>query len=317
MSKLYESYFDDFAANRLGAQNSIDQYRRVIKEWFDFVGEHQFFIAHHGDVFRFVADQKNRPGQQSRYNPDHTQVLNSTVRRKLEILKSFYKFLVLSKLVAENPFDLPTFARQKADDPKRPAELVPFEYVNKMIGCVPNNTKKGIRDAALLALLFGNGLRRSEVINIRLGNFQKDIFGGNYLKILSAKRGHRTVSLSGWVQEKVSALLKQRTNDLGVNLNPTAFLICGYAGTPVRANNLAMDEKTLYRTFKKYAVEAGLPETISPHSARATWVTKARSMGIDPKEIQKDSGHASIQSIENYDKRYLEISDGAAKQIIF
>ncbi len=314
MSKFNEILFNEFSRARLGSLNSVDQYKRVIREWSNFIGD-RFLEAHHGDIFQFISQQKERTGQPSRYDSTHTQILNSTIKRKLEILKSYYRYLVLSKHISENPFDLPTFERVKRDDPKRPAELAPDDAVRKLLSVIPNNTKIGVRDRAMISVMFGLGLRKSEVANLRINSMQKDIFGSQYLRVLSAKRGARIISMSDWVVKNLTALIVQRTKELSDSIQPNSLLFVGYFGNPKKPNEKVIPAKTLYSIFMRNIREAGLPETITPHSARATFVTKARSMNIDAKQIQKDTGHASIQSIEGYDKRYLNLSDGAAKQI--
>ncbi|NDC37340.1 MAG: hypothetical protein EBZ48_04735, partial [Proteobacteria bacterium] len=175
---------------------------------------------------------------------------------------------------------------------------------------------KGVRDRALLAALFGGALRRSEAATLRLGDVRKSNAGTIYLYLRATKaKRDAEQALPKWAAAAVIAWVKQRATD---GAGSGDFLFVGYTG---RAGKTPTPEPIsasgVYKLFKLYCQRAGAGPYVTPHSARATAITRLLESGIAHREVQQFSRHASIQMVELYDKRRLGVEKNPGKLLEF
>ena len=332
------------------APNTQITYRGIFKEWCFFLGASpetesgtQKILAvtdlHALSYRKWLFTQ---PGQKSRMNQsndvakktkalskekrkvdskktglENTQT-NATVWKKLAALRRMYRVLVASELIRSNPFDTDKVAPPpKESGRKRPTEMVPFELVREILSLPDESTEKGLRDKALLSILFGAGLRRSEAASIRLGDIKKSQGGTAFITLRATKaKKDQQAALPEWVSSLVTrfAQIRKKTH----SAKDGDFLFCSYTGqggtTPV---NRPVSHSGIYKLFKEYALRAGVNEVVSPHSARATAITKLLSDGLSHRFVQEFSRHSSIQMVEVYDKRRIGIDSSPAKGLKF
>jgi integrase len=318
--------------------NTQDTYRGVISEWCQFLkgavgtaaGAQAILGATDLDATRYREWLFSRPGERPRYAAAaasssrntkkadglHTTLTNSTVSKKLAILRRLYRMLVASGAVANgNPFDsdrLPPPARESGM--KRPTEMIPFELVTSILSAPNTGTAKGLRDKALLAVLFGGALRRSEAANLRLGDVRTSRAGTTYLYLRATKaKQDAEQALPRWAAEPVLALVKDR---LSRGAGSGDFLFVGFTGKAGKtATTTPVSASGIYRTFKQHCESAGAGPYVTPHSARATAITRLLESGIAHREVQQFSRHASIQMVELYDKRRVGVEKNPGKNL--
>jgi integrase/recombinase XerD len=243
---------------------------------------------------------------------------NATVWKKLAALRRMYRVLVAAELIRSNPFDTDKVTPPpKESGRKRPTEMVPFDLVKQILSLPDTTTEKGLRDKALLCVLFGAGLRRSEVASIRIGDIKRSHAGTIYvtLRATKAKKDQQS-AFPDWVSSVVYAYLEVRKKIH--KARDGDFVFCAYLGqagkTPV---NRPISHSGIYKMFKEYALRAGVSEVVSPHSARATAITKLLDDGLSHRFVQEFSRHASIQMVEVYDKRRIGIDSSPGKNLKF
>jgi len=152
-------------------------------------------------------------------------------------------------------------------------------------------TVKGLRDRAILAVLLGCGLRRSEVTALTFAHVQKR--DGRWCIVdLTGKHGRvRTMPMPTWVKEAVDAWTS------------AARVTDGYVFRPVnRADRMGgerLGEKVVWQMLRQYAEAIGIPG-IAPHDARRTCAKLCRAAGGELEQIQLLLGHASVQTTERY-----------------
>lgn len=152
-------------------------------------------------------------------------------------------------------------------------------------------TSKGLRDRAVLAVLLGCGLRRSEVAALSMGHVQ--LRDGRWCIIdLIGKHGRiRTVPMPAWVKVAIGAW----TNFAGITQGPIFRPI----NRGRRVHGAALREKVVWQLLQKYATAAGVPG-IAPHDLRRTCAKLCRAAGGELEQIQLLLGHASVQTTERY-----------------
>jgi site-specific recombinase XerD len=153
------------------------------------------------------------------------------------------------------------------------------------------STLKGLRDRAILAVLLGCGLRRSEVAALTLGHIQQR--DGRWCVVdLVGKHGRiRTIPMPTWAKVAIDAW----TAPAGVTEGPVFRPV----NRGDRVYGEALNEKVVWQLLQGYASEAGVPG-IAPHDLRRTCAKLCRAAGGELEQIQLLLGHASVQTTERY-----------------
>jgi len=156
----------------------------------------------------------------------------------------------------------------------------------------PNiTTKKGLRDRAMLAVLLGCGLRRSEVAALKLGHIQQRDNRWCIVDLVGKHNRVRTIPMPVWVKNAIDAWTVQAEATDGQLFRPV------HRGDQV--HGLRMSEKVVWQLLRPYAVAAGVPG-IAPHDLRRSCAKMCRAAGGELEQIQLLLGHSSVQTTERY-----------------
>ena len=241
---------------------------------------------------------------------------SATIAKKFAALRRIYRMLIAAELRAgSNPFDSD---RVPAPSPhagrKRPTEMVEFALVRKIVNMPGTKTAKGRRDCAMLAILFGGGLRRSEVVKLRIADVRRSQAGTLYLRLRSTKaKRDADQALPAWVGDYIHKTLEDRAE---ARAQPADYLFVSFRGRGgLNQTTHPVSSHGLYELFKKYCRLAGTSDFVSPHSARATAITKLLADGIPHREVQEFSRHSSVAMVEVYDKRRIGVDQSPAKKL--
>lgn len=292
----------------LRAPNSQKSYRAIFKEWCAHFNTSYGSRGAAGairkasqvDVIQFLNAQRKKKGYQT---PKNSNLSQGTVFRKFTILRAIYDFLVTESYLETNPFSKTLINKPNQTGEKRPSTLIPFESVKKMLEIAKYDNPK---DAAILSLLFGGGLRRSEVATLTLGDIDQQT-DHIRLRLRETKSGHTQYqTLPDWASQAVKAYTIHRYNSGCTDEN---LLIPGRGEKQI-------DGKTIARIFKRYAKRAGVKGRVSPHSARATAITKLFTDREDPVAIQEFARHSSLLVTQRYDLRE-SLGESIAKKLKF
>lgn len=237
---------------------------------------------------------------------------NATIHKKFAALRRIYRMLIASNLgITENPFEADKVPPPpKEAGRKRPTQMVDFELVMDIIHAPDLETPKGRRDTAILATLFGAGIRRSELVGLRIGDIKKTSNKTTflYLRHTKAKRDAEQ-AVPNWAAKHLWSLIEERKKQ---GAKDGDYLFLGFTG---RAGNTVshkpISDTGVYLLFKHYCQVVGAGTHATPHSARATAITKLLADGIPHRQVQEFSRHASIQMVEWYDKRRFSVDENA------
>ncbi len=241
---------------------------------------------------------------------------NATISKHFAALRRIYRMLMSYDFgIERNPFDPERIGKiASSAGQKRPTEMIPFDKVQEIVNSPDTQTPKGIRDRAILALLFGGGLRRSEVVKLRIGDIKHTQKNIPYLHLRATKAGKDAYqSLPDWAISHLQALIDIR---LAEKAQPQDFLFISYRGKGGNTPTIhPLSDNGLYRLFKSYCKIAGVKDRVSPHSARATAITRLLEHGIPHRDVQEFSRHSSVQMVEVYDKRRAGIEQNPARKL--
>jgi len=235
-----------------------------------------------------------------------------SINRKLSSLSTYFNFLGEKELMQVNP----------CLGVKRPRQVVNTETndlsdeeVCKVLELALN--KGSYLHSAILYLFFATGIRKSELIELRLKDYQ-DINGDMTIKI-TAKGGKTLIKfLMPECVEIINDYISYM-HSIDRIIHPNDWLFQPSKNPSSKDNYVTkpLRPKSVDYIFSKYCKLAGICKRVSPHSARATYIGSAMENGADLIKISKDVGHSSVKTTEQYNKRKTRLADSPAKYLGF
>lgn len=223
-----------------------------------------------------------------------------TVQNTQSALSSIYEYLTSIEIIKANPFRAASRVvswRQKRH--VRPTATLDPSKIMPIIEAIPQ-TSKGLRDRAMLAILFGCGLRRSELVALKLDSVQVSRAKNLYLQINAAKGGKsRKQPLPEWVAEHVSAYTIDR---IGKAAEGNDYLFDSRYGD----RSKSATPRTVARVFRRNFDGA-------PHSARAAFATRLLDLGRSYQEVAEALGHSTTEQVRVYDHRERSVETNVGK----
>ncbi len=215
----------------------------------------------------------------------NSSVTNRTINRKVASLKAYYKFLLRIEEIKVNPL-----AKHKALKTAKKIE-VPFseeEMQNVLSQITYEDNFEGIRDKLIIELLYSTGIRRAELVNLKIVDV--DLFQGN-LKVLGKRNKERIVPLLPSVIKAFQTYFNERSVHEGIPENDFVFLTS--VGNKIY-------ETLVYRVINKYFSKVSSKVKKSPHILRHTFATHLLSKGADLNAVKELLGHSSLASTQVY-----------------
>ncbi len=212
----------------------------------------------------------------------------ASIARNVVALRTFFKFLQLEGIVADNPAEL--LATQKMW--QRVPGVLTTRQIDAFLSAPRKTDRFWQRDVAMLEVLYATGCRASEVCSLRV----RDLALGERQLRCEGKGGkQRIVPIGTRAIEAIECYLSQLRGPLAAKRRgqPCEQLFLTKAGNPI-------DRIQLWRLVKFYARRAGIDSTISPHSLRHSFATHLLAGGADLRLVQEMLGHASIQTTQIY-----------------
>ncbi len=205
--------------------------------------------------------------------------------RHLIALRGFYKFIVQEKIIKHNPtkiIDLPKEGLKLPD-------VLSVEDVKLLLN-TPNTKKPiGIRDAAMLELLYGTGTRVSELINLKLQNVNMEAC---FVRIFGKGSKERVVPMGLYAKEKIDRYIKE-SRPLLLKKNVSQHLFVSRLGK-------AMTRQSFWKLLKQYGQQTGIKKKITPHSLRHSFASHLLEGGADLRAVQVMLGHVDISTTQIY-----------------
>ncbi|MEI7591193.1 MAG: site-specific tyrosine recombinase XerD, partial [Deltaproteobacteria bacterium] len=208
-----------------------------------------------------------------------------SINRSLATLRGFYKFLLREKNIEHNPTSNIDSAKLWL---KLPDTLSRIE-IEELIEKVPTTTTIGLRDRAMLEMLYATGLRVSEIIGLTMSNINWQV---GYVIVMGKGQKERVVPMGEASIDSVSRYL-QESRHLLMKSKPTDALFLNKSG-------IAFSRQGFWKMVKKYATQAGIVKKVYPHTFRHSFATHLLEGGADLRSLQTMLGHADISTTQIY-----------------
>lgn len=205
----------------------------------------------------------------------------SSQARALSGIKSFFNYLILNDMVEASPAEL--IEAPKASRPL-PDTLTTAE-IDRLIGSIDSSTTKGLRDRAILELLYSCGLRVSELCELRIGDL---FFGEGYIRVTGKGDKQRLVPISAMARERINLYLDYRKNRFR---DEVLFL---------NNRGCKLTRVMIFTIIKQAAQRASIDKKISPHTFRHSFATHLLQGGASIRQVQELLGHENIVTTEIY-----------------
>jgi integrase/recombinase XerD len=221
-------------------------------------------------------------------------MLPPTQARVLSGIKAFYRYLTLENLIQKDPVALiesPRLSRKLPD-------TLSIIDINNLIAAIDLSKPEGMRNKTMLEVLYGCGLRVSELINLKISNLYLNI---DFIKVTGKGDKERLVPIGAEAIKYLQIYIQEHRVHVDIKQGSLDFVFLNRRGAP-------LSRVMIFIIIKELAEKIGLKKSISPHTFRHSFATHLIEGGADLRAVQEMLGHESITTTEIYthlDRDYL------------
>ncbi|MCB1213114.1 MAG: tyrosine recombinase [Chlamydiia bacterium] len=273
MDSLLEQFIEVLAGERAASRHTVDAYQRDLRRFLAFlqqIGVDRFEEVNREELIEYMATLSQRG------------LAERSISRALASIKALFRFLKREGFILK---DISSTLEGRRLWKTLPVVLTEDEAL-RLVTAPSQKTLIGSRDRAILELLYGSGLRVSELCALEISHLEEDS-----VRVLGKGRKMRVVPVGRAAIEAIDAYLLQRdAHDCGLGVKQ---LFLSERGRPV-------DRIAIWAMVKEYARKVGITKTISPHTLRHSFATHLLANGAELRIIQEMLGHASIATTDLY-----------------
>ncbi|MGD1968659.1 MAG: site-specific tyrosine recombinase XerD [Desulfobacterales bacterium] len=258
------------------SKKTLETYSRNLIRYRNFLAEHKTAVFSHKDtplILKYLIHLR-KSGLVARSRAQH-----------LVTIRGLYRFLVQEKILRHDParlIDLPKTSLKLPD-------VLSQEDIALLLQAPNTDKPQGLRDAAMLELLYATGLRVSELVNLKLQDINLE---AGFVRIFGKGSKERIVPIGMQAKEKIEQYLKRvRSKQSKQHSSPYLFI--------ARANQ-PMTRQGFWKLLRRYALQAGLNKKITPHSLRHSFASHLLEGGADLRAVQVMLGHVDISTTQIY-----------------
>jgi len=218
----------------------------------------------------------------------------SSQARILSGIKAFFTYLMIEEIITEDPTSLieaPKLSRKLPD-------TLNIMEINSLLDAIDASRPDGMRSKAIIEVLYGCGLRVSELSELRISNIFEET---EFIKIIGKGNKERIVPIGGTALKFLDIYINKVRLHLKIKKGHEDFVFLNRFGS-------RLSRISIFTLIKSLSLKAGIHKTISPHTFRHSFATHLIEGGADLRAVQEMLGHASITTTEIYthlDRDYL------------
>ncbi len=273
-SKAIDEYLNYLLIERGMAQNTISAYSRDLLQF--------------QEILR-AYDLENPFSVELKHLYDYLAVLwqrkmsSTTIARKVACIRGFYDYYYLQNKVKVNPATKLDAIKRKQSLP----QVLSEQEVDKLLNA-PKSDILGLRDKAMLELLYATGMRVSELLNLDIGDIELEV---GFVRCTGKGNKERIIPLGGLAKEATEKYLQFSRPRLLKTRNDAYFL---------NSRGKRLSRQGFWKIMKSYTKELKILKEISPHTLRHSFATHLLKHGADLRAVQELLGHADIATTQVY-----------------
>lgn len=221
-------------------------------------------------------------------------MLPTSQARIVSGIKAFYKYLLMEDLIRKNPAELletPKTTRKLPD-------VLHMEEIDRMLNEIDKSKDEGMRNAAILEVMFSCGLRVSETVGLKISDIS---YAEGIVKVVGKGNKERLVPIGSVALKAIRLYVENNRKHIEPKTGNHDIVFLNSRGTK-------LSRVMIFYIIKKLATAAGISKSISPHTFRHSFATALVEAGADLRAVQQMLGHESITTTEIYthiDRAYL------------
>jgi integrase/recombinase XerD len=276
-ARLIAEFLNFVRVEKRLARNSCDAYRRDLEHYCA-------FLKQRGRTAQCASKVEVR---EYLVHLDRSGASARTHARRLSTLRGFYRYLLAEHLVKEDPSENIAPPKTWRVLPK----YLTLDEVDRLLAAPDSSRPHGLRDAAMLQVLYASGLRVSELISLHTDNLRED---GPYVYLLVTGKGskQRIVPLNRQALAAVRTYEREARPKL-LKRKPSAYLFVTNRGS-------AMTRQCFWRIISNLGRGAGIERPLTPHLLRHSFATHMLERGADLRSVQQLLGHSDISTTQIY-----------------
>ncbi|MGE0370210.1 MAG: site-specific tyrosine recombinase XerD [Candidatus Dadabacteria bacterium] len=276
MDDLLDSFLSYLVVEKGLSENTLESYGRDLKKFLLFIKSRGTTSAReikYGDILDFMARSRE-------------EGLNATtIVRSMVSVKQFFKYLLSEKVLSEDPTAHIKTPKMKKAIPG----VISLDDVESILGAPDESTHEGLRDAAMLEILYATGIRVSELIGLKLNDVNFEL---GFVVVYGKGSKERVVPIGDKAREKLLSYLRDSRPALLKSREAKALFVTRRGG--------GMTRQGFWKIIKAQALKAGVTKKISPHTLRHSFATHLLERGADLRTIQVMLGHSDISTTQIY-----------------
>lgn len=269
-----EDFLDYLLIDKKYSPNTIESYRHDLEHYYQYQKEQGIPLQKikKEDIKQYLKVLKN------------AKMSDKSISRNISSIRTFYKFLLVEKIITRNPIELIELPKTKKSLPN----VLSVEEVDKLLDIAVVDSFSS-RNKAMLELMYASGLRVSELINLKVKDIDleealvKTMGKGNKERVIPIG-DYALHAIENYLTYDREQLLKRRIND---------YLFLNNHGN-------ALTRQGFFKILKKLAKEKGIETNFSPHTLRHSFATHLLNGGADLRSIQELLGHSDISTTQIY-----------------
>lgn len=255
------------------SENTIEAYERDIKRYLEFLNSRNESIQESDTITIMAYVQELQK----------SKMANSSIVRSIISIRGFYIFLMSKGLVEDDPTYKYEVPKIKRDIPK----VLTVEEVDKLLNMPDLNSHKGIRDKAMLEVMYATGIKVTELLNLNIYSLNLKL---GYIKCKGTKEKERIIPIGSYAVNCIEEYLKIRPE---LNINKLDYLFFNSQGN-------RLTRQGFWKIIKEYAKDAKIKKNINLYTLRHSFAVHLLQNGADIRIVQELLGHTSIAATQIY-----------------
>ncbi len=268
------------------SNNTIDAYQNDLNRYIQFLEERKITQPgqiHLTDIQKFIGCLVD------------LGLAATSITRNISSLRIFHKFLLGENLVQIDPSEL----LQSPRLPRKLPKVLDLNEINQIVAQIDTTSSKGIRDKAIIEILYSSGLRVSELIGLKMS----DVFlEHKIIRVFGKGSKERIVPFGKQAHDDINKYITAVRSHLSRGTKSKDFLFLNMRGSPI-------SRMGIWKIIRQYVVLAGIKKEVSPHVFRHSFATHLLEGGAHLRAVQEMLGHSDISTTQIYshlDREYLK-----------
>jgi len=272
LSELIMEFLRYLLIDKGYSNNTIESYKRDLDKFLEYNKDKNINSINNEDLKKYIKylNEEN--------------LNEKSIARNISSLKSFYKFLVISKYINNNPSDALFLPKLKKSLPSILTEDEVFKLLD-----IKLTDNFSYRNKAMLELMYASGLRVSELINLKLQDID---LRGDVIRTFGKGSKERVIPIGDYAKEYLEKYIYEYRGSMLKKVN-NEYLFLNNHG-------MQMTRQGFFKIIKKIAKEKGINKELSPHTLRHSFASHLLKYGADLRTIQELLGHSDISTTQIY-----------------